>query len=860
MNLLEAVENYPYLKEFFDPTTQKIDFQRSNNEGNKVIHIASHKGDVDVLRYLTEELKVNLNDEAENKSKPIHIDPKVIHAKANNGREAIHFAAENGQLEVIKFLISIDSKVIHAKANNGREAIHFAAENGHVEALEFLISQGASIDVKDVNGMDPTHWAAINGHVEVIKFLMSKGASINNTDSYGREPIHCAAENGHVEVIKFLISQDDTVVDKKNCEGNTPLHLAVLEEKLEAIISLLEHKANVEAKNRMGLTPLDVAASKSSFNIYSLLIDIGSNPFPIPSSSVTDITLFRYFKHANNPERIEEIKTILASKTDFAAVKIFLRECEDKSNLFEVKELNAEGQGKGLLKYLLKNLLIKHKDHENDFLKDQLLKAIENKKVNLVLKLLDYLEEFAQDKAETSITYIDRETPLTFALTLQIENEKKVKSIYNPKFSKYIKMVEALAKKGLVNTPNQDGIYPLQIAVSDNNYELTEFLLNLDADSNLALSYHHKPINLAFIQDNAAIFDLLKNKGADLKTIEQRWQNYEGVWEAILKMRLKNIENYFKEFDIFVDGQLQNDSTSENIALKSNSQTQNMELDKSFQDFSAQESTANNYYDSNMMQEVIEINSSKRKHDIEISTDESPIKRAKTEDNAEIFETVSAAIALIKYDNPLLNQQELVEEMVKFGSKGIDLLLELGKSIPLAEEIIENTRELGAKKVSCLLMGVELEPRQEILRLKHSPKEADAMLIDLDVIELGLETIVDRAENGNKQSQNNLDFLGSIYSQIKFMLSLNINDLFSENINNLIEQFINTLGLINGSSRLPLPYFPHNPGPGDDGYGGSGGDGLAFYYPNHRNYEAENNDITNVILYLGTNTTYFENI
>ena len=52
---------------------------------------------------------------------------------------ALHGAAENGQLEMIKFLAPRFGTKVHDKDGNGRTMLHWAAVNGHHDVARYVI-------------------------------------------------------------------------------------------------------------------------------------------------------------------------------------------------------------------------------------------------------------------------------------------------------------------------------------------------------------------------------------------------------------------------------------------------------------------------------------------------------------------------------------------------------------------------------------------------------------------------------------------------------------------------------------------------------------------------------------------------
>ncbi len=87
---------------------------------------------------------------------------EVLSSAAING-VAIQTAASNGQLDILKELLSVSTD-IHVNTH----ALQGAAENGHVECVRQLIPAS---DPKENDSLS-LQWAAYNGHVECVRLLM----------------------------------------------------------------------------------------------------------------------------------------------------------------------------------------------------------------------------------------------------------------------------------------------------------------------------------------------------------------------------------------------------------------------------------------------------------------------------------------------------------------------------------------------------------------------------------------------------------------------------------------------------------------------------------------------------------------
>ena len=120
-----------------------------------------------------------------------------------------------------------------------------AAENGQLEAIKYLVERGADFHLGNSGGEIPLTRAASKDHQEVVLYLISKGEDINYQESnYGMTPLLHAVSYGDVSYIRQLISNgaDKDVRDKN---GNTPMTLAAFSHQPAAI----RYLAGIGSKN-----------------------------------------------------------------------------------------------------------------------------------------------------------------------------------------------------------------------------------------------------------------------------------------------------------------------------------------------------------------------------------------------------------------------------------------------------------------------------------------------------------------------------------------------------------------------------------------------------------------------------------
>jgi hypothetical protein len=137
---------------------------------------------------------------------------------------ALHWAAENGRVDVVKVLIQ-NGADLNAVDINKCTALHRAAEDGHVDVVKLLLQNGADVNAFEEYYLTALHITAKeSGNVDVAKVLIQNGANVNAVDRDHKTALHWAAKNGHVDVAQVLIQHGADA--KALCKGLTPLVLS----------------------------------------------------------------------------------------------------------------------------------------------------------------------------------------------------------------------------------------------------------------------------------------------------------------------------------------------------------------------------------------------------------------------------------------------------------------------------------------------------------------------------------------------------------------------------------------------------------------------------------------------------------
>ena len=96
--------------------------------------------------------------------------------------------------------------------NFNQTPLHIACENGNKEIVEFLISKGADVNAVDYILNTPLHIACSHNYFEIIELLISNGAEIMCYNENNAIPLHKACENNNSNrAVNLLLSKGSDV-------------------------------------------------------------------------------------------------------------------------------------------------------------------------------------------------------------------------------------------------------------------------------------------------------------------------------------------------------------------------------------------------------------------------------------------------------------------------------------------------------------------------------------------------------------------------------------------------------------------------------------------------------------------------
>jgi len=202
---------------------------RATNDGGTTLLAAATANDPDMVRLFVEKgVEVNAAD--------------------GKGNTALQFAASNGNLPMVRLLLSkraaVDAATTGANqvrkgpiALNHLTSLMYAAPYATPELMRTLIDAGAQVNARDIRDMTPLMLAVSSEtqDPEVVRLLLQKGADVKAKSNLGETALDWARKFGNPEVMRMLEQAGGTATPAAQTSSASILPVADL--KPEAAIA-----------------------------------------------------------------------------------------------------------------------------------------------------------------------------------------------------------------------------------------------------------------------------------------------------------------------------------------------------------------------------------------------------------------------------------------------------------------------------------------------------------------------------------------------------------------------------------------------------------------------------------------------
>ena len=164
------------------------------------------------------------------------------------------------------------------RADAGNSPVADAAQAGDKAAVRALLKQAADVNAAQGDGMTALHWAAMKNDADLAQTLLYASANVKATTRIGAyTPLILAAQQGNAEVMEPLIKAGADV-NAKTGNGTTPLMFAAASGNTDAVKVLLDRGADVNAQeSTRGLNAAMFAAASDRASVIDLLASRGAD-------------------------------------------------------------------------------------------------------------------------------------------------------------------------------------------------------------------------------------------------------------------------------------------------------------------------------------------------------------------------------------------------------------------------------------------------------------------------------------------------------------------------------------------------------------------------------------------------------
>ncbi|XP_057318733.1 ankyrin-1-like [Microplitis mediator] len=306
---------------------------------------------------------------------------------------------------------------------------------------------------------------------KLINYLLQNNVLVNTYTSKCEPALFLAIRSGNVSLVKTLIHHRARINITYN--NNTPLHLAVDQNNYTIAEFLIRRRAEVNALTKENQSPLQIAIEKNNINLVKLLIKNNADINVVTKDYETALI----FSIKN--ENFNLFKILLDAGAEVNPVNL--------PPLFVAIEKNC---------YTMTKRLIERGANINTIYNNQTALIIAVEKENLkIAKLL------IRNKADINIEVAVAKTALSAA-------------IIKGNFVIFKMLVDAIAD---LNSPN---LLPLHLAVLQDNYDFTEYLVSSGADVDSLDSRRQTPLHIAVTKKNKKIINLLLKNNADVNVFD----------------------------------------------------------------------------------------------------------------------------------------------------------------------------------------------------------------------------------------------------------------------------------------------------------------------------------------------------
>lgn len=485
--------------------TPQYDIDAQDEEGNTLLHVAAKNGNVNMIVFL---LKNGANPNIKNfkNELPLHIainqdKPEAasllvnggsnIFARTLEGKTAIGLGFErndNSNTNANYYDVFINDKTAEYKDDlTGKSIVHIFVEEKNEKAIQTCIKQGIPLSLLDFEGLTPLDYAFKSmdddAVVRIAANLIKNGADREKSSDYdyfrtcvinrnmnyrfedGQTPLHFAAVKNHKAIAKFLLDEKNEQPARKSAQdgsGATPLHEAVRYGSTDVVTILLEAKADTNARDNMGKTPILLAMpSEKAPELYNQLIGYGAD--------------------------------------------VQIKDTYGDTVLHMATMTNVSVDTLGILTRAGADINSRNKD------------GIAPLALAIDLNNDEHIRFYAERGCDINSKDTKGNTPLTLSFKYKEDIPDTVQDKESARLNNELKILKVILNEKNIDTHDSNGNTPLLIAIqNDATQEQIRYILSMMEDVNQRNSEGNTALYMAVMKNRKAVGEMLLEKNADI--------------------------------------------------------------------------------------------------------------------------------------------------------------------------------------------------------------------------------------------------------------------------------------------------------------------------------------------------------
>ncbi|KAK1583880.1 hypothetical protein Q3G72_027857 [Acer saccharum] len=244
-----------------------------NQRGETPLHIAAAAGDVNVVKLLYDKMETDNEIGQEN----------ILRMKDSEDNTPLHMAVRNCHLKVVQELIKVDTEPGFPVNKAGQSPLSIAIDASSTNIARWIISNKPdSLNYEGSNKMTLLHSAVIRRNYDVTMEILNAPSNAKNdivtkVDEKQRNALHYASAAAYeVEKIVALLSKEDvSLAYKRDCNGQTPIHLATINGRFGVVKMLVNDYPDViEVLDNNQHNILHLAAQHGHGDIVSFILKL----------------------------------------------------------------------------------------------------------------------------------------------------------------------------------------------------------------------------------------------------------------------------------------------------------------------------------------------------------------------------------------------------------------------------------------------------------------------------------------------------------------------------------------------------------------------------------------------------------